>query len=110
MTENRRKSKQVNFRLPDALAERFEGHCKERGITMTQFLENSIRLALGEPLAIPVEILNAGNPAISPDDDVNQRLANLEERLASIATLEQRIEQLASQQASYIESLGELAA
>jgi len=110
MTENRRKSKQVNFRIPDALAERFEGHCKERGITMTQFLENSIRLALGEHLAIPVEILNAGNAAIAPDDDVKQRLAKLEEGLASIAVLEGKVEQLASQQASQLESLGELVA
>ncbi|MBD1942507.1 hypothetical protein H6F50_09085 [Coleofasciculus sp. FACHB-712] len=77
---------------------------------MTQFLENSIRLALGEPLAIPVEILSAGNVAIIPDNDVKQRLANLEERLASITMLEERIEQLASQQASHLESLGELAA
>jgi hypothetical protein len=53
----RRKGKQLNFRLSGSLAERFEEHCKARGITMTQFLENSIRQALGEPLTIPQDAL-----------------------------------------------------
>lgn len=56
MTE-RRKGKQLNFRLTDELAEQFEDYCKERGITMTQFLENSIRQALGQPLTIPQDAL-----------------------------------------------------
>ncbi len=53
----RRKGKQLNFRLTDELAERFEEYCSYRGITMTQFLENSIRQALGEPLTIPQDAL-----------------------------------------------------
>jgi hypothetical protein len=53
----RRKGKQLNFRLTDELAERFEDYCKERGITMTQFFENSIRQALGQPLTIPQNML-----------------------------------------------------
>ena len=57
MVEQRRKGKQVNFRLSDELAERFEDYCRERGITMTQFLENSIKQALGEPLTIPQDAL-----------------------------------------------------
>lgn len=63
----RRKGKQLNFRLTDELAERFEDYCKERGITMTQFLENSIRQALGQPLTIPQDALGVG-----------QRIANVE--------------------------------
>jgi hypothetical protein len=54
---DRRKGKQVNFRLTDELAECFEDYCRERGITMTQFLENSIRQALGQPLTIPQDVL-----------------------------------------------------
>lgn len=57
MAEQRRKGRQINFRIPEQLAERFETHCQERGITMTQFLENSIRQALGEPLTIPADVL-----------------------------------------------------
>jgi hypothetical protein len=57
MVEQRRKGKQVNFRLSDELAERFEDYCRERGITMTQFLENSIRQALGDSLTIPPDAL-----------------------------------------------------
>lgn len=53
----RKKGKQLNFRLTDELAERFEEYCSSRGITMTQFLENSIRQALGQPLTIPQEAL-----------------------------------------------------
>jgi len=53
----RRKGKQLNFRLSGSLAERFEEYCKARGITMTQFLENSIKQALGEPLTIPQDAL-----------------------------------------------------
>jgi hypothetical protein len=53
----RRKGKQVNFRLTDELAEHFEDYCKERGVTMTQFLENSIRHALGQPLTVPQDVL-----------------------------------------------------
>lgn len=67
MAEQRRKGRQINFRLPDELAERFEERCKERGITMTQFLENSIRQALGEPLTIPQDALG-----------VTPRIANVE--------------------------------
>ena len=52
-----RKGKQLNFRLTDELAERFEDYCKVRGITMTQFFENSIRQALGQPLTIPQNLL-----------------------------------------------------
>ncbi len=63
----RRKGKQLNFRLTDELAERFEDYCKERGITMTQFLENSIRQALGQPLTIPIDALGG-----------SQRIANVE--------------------------------
>ena len=66
MAEQRRKGKQLNFRLSDELAERFEGYCRERGITLTQFLENSIRQALGEPLTIPPDALG-----------VTQRIANV---------------------------------
>ena len=54
---DRRKGKQVNFRLTDELAEHFEDYCKERGVTMTQFLENSIRQALGKPLTVPQDVL-----------------------------------------------------
>jgi hypothetical protein len=67
MAEQRRKGKQVNFRLTDSLAERFEEYCSTRGITMTQFLENSIRQALGQPLTIPQDALG-----------VSQRVANVE--------------------------------
>jgi hypothetical protein len=54
---DRRKGKQINFRLTGELAERFEDYCRERGITMTQFLENSIRQALGKPLTVPQDVL-----------------------------------------------------
>jgi len=67
MAEQRRKGKQVNFRLTDELAERFEQYCSTRDITMTQFLENSIRQALGQPLTIPQDALG-----------ISQRLANVE--------------------------------
>lgn len=67
MAEQRRKGRQINFRLPDELGERFESHCKERGITMTQFLENSIRQALSMPLTIPSDALG-----------VSQRIADIE--------------------------------
>ncbi len=63
----RKKGKQLNFRLTDELAECFEDYCKERGITMTQFLENSIRQALGQPLTIPIDALGG-----------SQRIANVE--------------------------------
>jgi len=63
---DRRKGKQVNFRLTDELAECFEDYCRERGITMTQFLENSIRQALGQPLTIPQDVLG-----------ISQRIANV---------------------------------
>lgn len=58
---DRRKGKQVNFRLTDELAEHFEDYCKERGVTMTQFLENSIRQALGHPLTIPQDVLGVSH-------------------------------------------------
>jgi hypothetical protein len=67
MAEQRRKGKQLNFRLTDELAERFEAYCSTRGITMTQFLENSIRQALREPLTIPQDALG-----------ISQRIANVE--------------------------------
>jgi hypothetical protein len=57
MAEQRRKGRQINFRIPDELAERFEEHCQRRHINMTQFLENSIRQALGEALTIPQDAL-----------------------------------------------------
>lgn len=63
----RRKGKQINFRLTDELAESFDKYCGERGITMTQFLENSIRQALGQPLTIPQDALGG-----------RQRIANVE--------------------------------
>ncbi len=66
MAEQRRKGKQLNFRLTDELAERFEAYCSTRGITMTQFLENSIRQALREPLTIPQDALG-----------ISQRIANV---------------------------------
>ena len=62
----RRKGKQLNFRLTDSLAQRFEEYCQQRGITMTQFLENSIRQALGQPLTIPQDALGG-----------SQRIANV---------------------------------
>ncbi len=62
---DRRKGKQVNFRLTDQLAERFEVYCKERGITMTQFLENSIRQALGQPLTIPQDALGVSHRIVN---------------------------------------------
>lgn len=67
MAEQRKKGKQINFRLTDELAEQFEEYCQQRGITMTQFLENSIRQALGQPLTIPIDALG-----------VSQRIANVE--------------------------------
>lgn len=67
MAEQRRKGKQLNFRLSDELAERFEDYCKERGITMTQFLENSIRQALGEPLTIPSDALGVSQRIFTGD-------------------------------------------
>lgn len=68
MAEQRRKGRQINFRLPDELGERFEDYCRERGITMTQFLENSIRQALREPLTIPSDALGVslGVAAVEP--------------------------------------------
>ncbi len=74
MAEQRRKGKQLNFRLSDELAERFEGYCRERGITLTQFLENSIRQALGEPLTIPPDALG-----------VTQRIAKIEAASTTIS-------------------------
>ena len=64
---DRRKGKQVNFRLTDELAEHFEDYCKERGVTMTQFLENSIRQALGKPLTVPQDVLG-----------ISQNIANVQ--------------------------------
>lgn len=58
---DRRKGKQVNFRLTDELAEHFEDYCKARGVTMTQFLENSIRQALGKPLTVPQDVLGVSH-------------------------------------------------
>jgi hypothetical protein len=63
----RRKGKQINFRLTDELGESFESYCQQRGITMTQFLENSIRQALGQPLTIPPDALG-----------ISHRIANVE--------------------------------
>ena len=55
--EQRKKTRQLNFRLPPELAERFEVHCNRNDIPMQQFFENAVRKALGEPLTIPPETL-----------------------------------------------------
>lgn len=59
MAERRQRGTQINFRISDELRERFETRCNSLGITMTQFLENSIRQALGEPLTIPQSALGS---------------------------------------------------
>lgn len=87
---DRRKGKQINFRLSDELAEQFEEYCRGRGITQTQFLENSIRQALGLPLTIPPDALG-DNQRIATGEPVNTQpsLLELYSRLeARIATLE----------------------
>lgn len=59
MEITRKKTKQINFRLAEELGDRFEDYCRGRGISMTQFLENSIRQVLGEKLTIPYDALGA---------------------------------------------------
>jgi hypothetical protein len=102
MAEQRRKGKQLNFRLSDQLAEQFEEYCGNRGITMTQFLENSIRQALGRPLSIPPDAL--GLP---------QRIANVETTGTAISASEvQGLAELVREivRSELTESSGELAA
>jgi hypothetical protein len=102
MAEQRRKGKQLNFRLSDQLAEQFEEYCGNRGITMTQFLENSIRQALGQPLSIPSDAL--GLP---------QRIANVETIGTTISASEvQGLTELVREivRSELAESSGELAA
>jgi len=95
MTEQRRKSKQFNFRLDEALAGRFEEYCNGRGLTLTQFFENSIRLAIGEPLTIPQEAL--GYTPSSSIAVASQNIAPVDINLADrVAELEETVKQMAS--------------
>jgi hypothetical protein len=55
--------------------DRFDTYCTERGISATQFFENAIRYALGEPLTIPSDALGISEDktdvepeSIAPDD------------------------------------------
>lgn len=69
MTVQRKKGKQINFRLADGLGDRFEDYCRRRSISQTQFLENSIRLVLGERLTIPHDALAPGDSFASTSPD-----------------------------------------
>lgn len=76
MSEQRQKTVQFSFRVPPEIAEKFEGYCERRGITKTQFFENAIRQALGEPLTIPQEAMGKPYP--------EEWVASVEARLAAL--------------------------
>ncbi len=90
--EQRKKTRQINFRLPPELAERFEAHCENSEIPMTQFFENAVRRALGEPLTIPPEILGLDSQRLATGGDVRieelieSKLAPIQERLKALET------------------------
>jgi hypothetical protein len=99
-TAERKKSKQVNFRLPDDLAEQFDSYCKARGLSLTQFLENSIRQALGQPLTIPSDALGVVNSQLI-SGDIKPDASQLDEIKAEIKQLASQladVQQLASNQ------------
>lgn len=90
--EQRKKTRQINFRLPPELAERFESHCESSGIAMTQFFENAVRQALGEPLTIPPEILGVDSQRVATGENnrieelIEAKLAPIQERLKALET------------------------
>jgi hypothetical protein len=84
--EQRKKTRQINFRLPPELAERFEAHCESSNIAMTQFFENAVRRALGEPLTIPSEILGVDSQGLATGEsrEWGEKIRQIEARLARL--------------------------
>ena len=84
--EQRRKTRQINFRLPPELAERFEAHCESNDIAMTQFFENAVRRALGEPLTIPQEFLGLDSHRLATREgrEWGEKIKEIEVRLTRL--------------------------
>lgn len=97
--EKRKKTSQLNFRLPPELSDRFGSYCEKRGLSKQQFFENAVRQALGEPIAVPPDVFGVAihNKATVPDarlDKIEARLEGVEEVKGAIAPLQRQLDEL----------------
>ena len=82
---------QINFRLVTELLAAIKAHCEADGISVTEFLSDAARTALG------IETIER-TTALSPDalESLAARLASVESRLADNLASKERIERIES--------------